>query len=70
MMRRKKLVEESSPRLQHMMKLLKMMCHLLQWGWTVKIYLKVGGDSVSHHRLMGMLAAYFADWNLAMEYVC
>jgi hypothetical protein len=39
-------------------------------GWTVKIYHKTGGDSVSHYRLVGMLAAYFADWNPAVEYVC
>jgi hypothetical protein len=30
-------------------------------GWTVRIYHKTGGDSVSHRRLVGMLAAYFAD---------
>jgi hypothetical protein len=39
-------------------------------GWTVKIYYKSGGDSVSHHRLVGMLATYFSDWNPVMEYVC
>jgi hypothetical protein len=39
-------------------------------GWTVKIYHKTGGDSVSHRRLVGMLTAYFADWNPAVEYVC
>jgi hypothetical protein len=39
-------------------------------GWTVKIYHKARGDSVSHHRLVGMLTAYFADWNPAVEYVC
>jgi hypothetical protein len=39
-------------------------------GWTMKIYHKARGDSVSHHRLVGMLAAYFTDWNLAVEYVC
>jgi hypothetical protein len=32
MMKRMKMMEESSPRLHYMMKLLKMMCHLLQWG--------------------------------------
>jgi hypothetical protein len=31
MMNRRKLMEESNPRLHHKMKLL-MMCHLLQWG--------------------------------------
>jgi hypothetical protein len=31
MMKRRKLMEESNPRLHHMIKLL-MMCHLLQWG--------------------------------------
>jgi hypothetical protein len=31
MMKRRKLMEESNPRLHHMMKLLRM-CHLLQWG--------------------------------------
>nr|AGT16160.1 hypothetical protein SHCRBa_007_O13_F_60 [Saccharum hybrid cultivar R570]AGT16165.1 hypothetical protein SHCRBa_007_O13_F_170 [Saccharum hybrid cultivar R570] len=30
-------------------------------GWTVKIYHKAGEDAVSHHRLVGMLSAYFAD---------
>jgi hypothetical protein len=39
-------------------------------GWTMKIYHKTGGDSIPHHRLVGMLAAYFADWNPAVEYVC
>jgi hypothetical protein len=39
-------------------------------GWTIKIYHKARGDFVSHHRLVGMLAAYFDDWNPAMEYVC
>jgi hypothetical protein len=39
-------------------------------GWTVKIYYKSGGDFVSHHRLVGMLAAYFSDWNPVVEYVC
>jgi hypothetical protein len=36
-------------------------CEDLQQDW---------GDSVSHRRLVGMLAAYFSDWNPAMEYVC
>jgi hypothetical protein len=31
MIKRMKLMEESNPRLHHMMKLLRM-CHLLQWG--------------------------------------
>jgi hypothetical protein len=31
MMKRRKLMEESNPRLHHMMKLLRMF-HLLQWG--------------------------------------
>jgi hypothetical protein len=39
-------------------------------GWIVKIYHKAGGDSISHHRLVGMLAAYFADWHPAVEYIC
>jgi hypothetical protein len=39
-------------------------------GWTVKIYHKAGGDAISHHRLVGMLAAYFTDWHPAVEYVC
>jgi hypothetical protein len=39
-------------------------------GWTVKIYHKARGDAVSHHRLVGMLSAYFADWHPAVEYVC
>jgi hypothetical protein len=32
MMKKMMLMEESIPRLHHMIKLLKMMCHLLQWG--------------------------------------
>jgi hypothetical protein len=39
-------------------------------GWTVKIYHKAGGDAVSHHRIVEMLSAYFADWHPAVEYVC
>jgi hypothetical protein len=39
-------------------------------GWTVKIYHKARGNVVSHHRLLGMLSAYFADWHPAVEYVC
>jgi hypothetical protein len=39
-------------------------------GSTVRIYHKARGDSVSYHRLVGMLAAYFADWHPAVEYVC
>jgi hypothetical protein len=39
-------------------------------GWTMKIYHKARGDAVSHHRLVGMLSAYFADWHPAVEYVC
>jgi hypothetical protein len=31
MMKRRKLMEESNPRIHHKMKLLRM-CHLLQWG--------------------------------------
>jgi hypothetical protein len=31
MMKRRRPMEESNPRLHHMMKLLRM-CHLLQWG--------------------------------------
>ena len=27
-------------------------------------------SSVSHHRLMGILQTYYADWDAAMEYVC
>jgi biotin carboxyl carrier protein len=38
-------------------------------GWTMKIYHKAG-DAVAHHRLVGMLSAYFADWHPAVEYVC
>jgi hypothetical protein len=30
-------------------------------GWTMKIYHKTGHDSISHHRLVRMLAAYFVD---------
>jgi hypothetical protein len=32
MMKKMMLMEESNPHLHHMMKLLKMICHLLQWG--------------------------------------
>jgi hypothetical protein len=36
----------------------------------MKIYHKAGGDAVSHHQLVGMLSAYFANWHPAVEYIC
>ena len=40
-------------------------------GWTMKTYDKPGCDSsASHQRLVGILLAYYADWNASMEYVC
>jgi hypothetical protein len=36
------LMEESYPRLHHMMKLLKMMCHLLQWGGLWRFTTRLG----------------------------
>ena len=40
-------------------------------GWTTKIWYMLGCESsVSHHRLMGILQTYYADWDAAMEYVC
>ena len=40
-------------------------------GWTTKVWYKSGCESsVLHHRLMGILQTYYADWDAAMEYVC
>ena len=40
-------------------------------GWTTKIWYKLGCESsISHHRLMGILQTYYADWEAAVEYVC
>ena len=40
-------------------------------GWTTKVWYKPGCESsVSHHRLMGILQTYYADWDAAVEYVC
>ena len=37
----------------------------------MKVWYKPGYEtSVSHHRLMGILQTYYADWDAAMEYVC
>jgi len=39
-------------------------------GWTTKIWYKPGCESsISHHRLMGILQTYYADWDAAVEYV-
>ena len=40
-------------------------------GWTTKIWYKLGCESsILHHRLMGILQTYYADWDATMEYVC
>jgi hypothetical protein len=39
-------------------------------GWTTRIHHKSSYDTPSHHRLVGMLNAYFTDWDPAFEYVC
>ena len=40
-------------------------------GWTTMIWYKLGCESsISHHRLMGILQTYYADWDAAVEYVC
>jgi hypothetical protein len=41
----------------------------LPMGWITKIHHKSSCDTPSHHRLVGMLSAYFTDWDLAFEYV-
>ena len=39
--------------------------------WTTNVWYKQGCESsISHHRLMGILQTYYADWDAAMEYVC
>jgi hypothetical protein len=35
-------MEESNPRLHHMTKMLKMMCHLLQWGGLWRFTIRLG----------------------------
>jgi hypothetical protein len=40
------LMEENNPCLHHMMKLLKMMCHLLQWGGLWRFTTRLG-DTLS-----------------------
>jgi hypothetical protein len=42
----------------------------LPMGWIIKIHHKSSCDTPSHHRLVGMLSAYFMDWDPAFEYVC
>jgi hypothetical protein len=42
----------------------------LPMGWITKIHHKPSCDTPSHHRLVGMLSAYFTDWDPAFEYVC
>jgi hypothetical protein len=39
-------------------------------GWTTRIHHKSSYDTPLHHRLVGMLSAYFMDWDPAFEYVC
>ena len=40
-------------------------------GWTTKFYYKPRCESsISHHRLKGILQTYYANWDVAMEYVC
>jgi hypothetical protein len=36
----------------------------------MKVYHKPGCDTSSHHRLVGILIHYYADWNATVEYVC
>jgi len=37
----------------------------------VKTYDKSGSDSsASHHRLLGILHTFYADWDTSVEYVC
>ena len=39
--------------------------------WTVKTYDKSGRDSSAlHHRLLGILHTFYADWDTSVEYVC
>ena len=39
-------------------------------GWTTKIWYKLGCESsISHHRPMGILQTYYADWDAVVEYV-
>ena len=40
-------------------------------GWTTKIWYKPGCESsILHHRLMGILQTYYADWDTTLKYVC
>lgn len=39
-------------------------------GWTVKERRLRTCDTISHHRLVGILSHYYADWNPTVEYVC
>ena len=39
-------------------------------GWTTKVWYKPRCESsISHHRLMGILQTYYADWDAIVEYV-
>jgi hypothetical protein len=42
----------------------------LPMGWIIKVHHKSSRDTLSHHRLIGMLSAYFTDWDPTFEYVC
>ena len=37
-------------------------------GWTRKVYHKPSCNTPSHHRLVGILEAYFSDWDATVEY--
>jgi len=39
-------------------------------GWTRKVYHKPSLNTPSHHQLVGMLEAYFSDWDATVEYSC
>ena len=39
-------------------------------GWTTKVWYKLGCESsISHHRLVGILQTYYANWDAAVDYV-
>jgi hypothetical protein len=42
----------------------------LPMGWITKVHHNSSCDTPSHHRLIGMLSAYFTDWDSVFEYVC
>jgi len=39
-------------------------------GWTRKVYHKPSCNAPSLHRLVGMLEAYFSNWDATVEYSC